>query len=134
MAFMQLNKPFLLDVARYFGVEVSEDDSKQMICAAMAAAEPPVTWEMYKEAFPDIEATSVDKPEQEKAGAAKEFTGSDEPVLIKMERGNPRYEIRGYKFTKEHPFLLVQRNDADVILKTFGFRVATTDEVKRYYA
>jgi hypothetical protein len=133
---MQLNKPFLLEVASYFGVVVSEEDSKQMICAALAAAEPPVTWEMYKQAFPDIPSAEKedDDPKPEKAGAAKEFTGRDEPVLIKMERGNPRYEIRGYKFTKEHPFLLVQRNDADVILKTFGFRVATTDEVKGYYA
>lgn len=136
MSFMQLNKPFLFDVAKYFGVEVSEDASKKDICAAFAAADPPVTWELYKESFPDIEATKDDDDDvNEKTGAAKQFTTSDEPVVIKMERGNPRYEVRGYKFTKEHPFLVVSRPDADFIVNNvFGFRIATTEEVKKYYS
>jgi len=134
MAFKQLNKDLLLDVARYFSVEVPEHANKAQICAAFASAEPPVTWEMYKQSFPDVEDLPV-KPKEEKQGAAAKFTGGDEPVLIKMERGNPRYEVRGYKFTHEHPFLLVERPDADYILnQLFGFRVATTQEVEKYYS
>lgn len=134
MAFKNLNKDLLLMVASYFGVEVPEEANKQQICAALNAAEPPVTWEMYKASFPDPEDLE-DEVAEEKAGAAKKFTGSNDPVLLKMQRGNPRYEVRGYKFTKEHPFLVVERHDADFILNNvFGFRIATAEEAEKYYS
>jgi hypothetical protein len=135
MGFMQLNKPHLLEVARYFSVAVDPESSKQGICAAFAAAEPPVTWDMYNKSFPSLDDnTTVITTESTDTGAAEKFKETNEPVLVKMERGNQRYEIRGYKFTREHPFLLVEKGDAEAILGTFGFRVATTEEVKNYYS
>jgi hypothetical protein len=57
-----------------------------------------------------------------------------ESVLLKMERENPRYEIRGYKFTQKDPFVLVQNDDADFILSNEeGFKMATPREAKEFY-
>lgn len=132
MSFIQLHKDVLLQVADYFSVDVGEKPTKQTIIAAFAEAEPPVTWELYKEHFPDID----DLPDKEEASQASEkFTKDDEPVLLKMERGNYVYQVRGYNFSKTHPFVLVQRADADFILANiFGFRVASPEEVRKYYS
>lgn len=54
-------------------------------------------------------------------------------VLIKMERENPRYDIRGHKFTRENPFALVRDEEADYILAQEGFKVASPREAKEYY-
>lgn len=57
-----------------------------------------------------------------------------EVVLVKMERENPRYDIRGYKFTRKDPFALVKEDDADYILSNVeGFKVASPREAKEYY-
>lgn len=133
MSFTQLNKSFLLEVAKYFSVDVGEKPTKQTIIAAFAQAEPPVTWELYKEHFPDIEDLQDAEPSQN--SASEQFVKDDQPVLLKMERGNYIYQVRGYNFTKAHPFVLVERSDADFILSNiFGFRVATPEEVRKYYS
>lgn len=55
-------------------------------------------------------------------------------VLLKMERDNPRYDIRGYSFTQQNPFALVKERDADFILShNDGFKVASPREAKEFY-
>lgn len=55
-------------------------------------------------------------------------------VLLKMERDNPRYDIRGYSFTQQNPFALVKDRDADFILShNDGFKVASPREAKEFY-
>lgn len=53
--------------------------------------------------------------------------------LIKMVRDNPLFEIRGHKFTTQHPYALVGAADADYILKEDGFRQATPAELREFY-
>lgn len=58
----------------------------------------------------------------------------NQQYLIKMVRDNPLFEIRGHRFTKEHPYALVSSVDADYILtKEDGFRQATPGELTEFY-
>ncbi len=55
-------------------------------------------------------------------------------ILMKMERENPSYEIRGYKFTRDNPFSLVSSTDVDFILShADGFKIASPREAKEFY-
>ena len=56
-------------------------------------------------------------------------------VLVRMTRDNFRYDIIGFTFTKEHPFIAMTEEDAQKIFdKEEGFRIATPKEVQEYYA
>jgi hypothetical protein len=56
-------------------------------------------------------------------------------VLIKYERQNPSFEVLTYKFTSEHPFLLVRPEDADYIVRNIpGFRPALETEAQEFYS
>jgi hypothetical protein len=51
-----------------------------------------------------------------------------------MTRANFRYDIMGFTFTKEHPFVAMNKEDAQEIFdKEEGFRLATPKEVQEYY-
>lgn len=54
--------------------------------------------------------------------------------LVKMTRENPRYDTRGYTFTQQHPYNLVNGEDLEYILtKEDGFRQAFPSELAEYY-
>jgi len=58
----------------------------------------------------------------------------EDTVLVRMTRDNFRYDIMGYTFTKEHPFVAMHKADAQKIFdKEEGFRLATPKEVQEYY-
>jgi hypothetical protein len=51
-----------------------------------------------------------------------------------MTRENFRYDINGFTFTKEHPFIAMTEDNAQEIFdKEEGFRLATPKEVQEYY-
>jgi hypothetical protein len=55
-------------------------------------------------------------------------------VLVRMTRDNFRYDIMGFTFTKEHPFIAMSNEAAQAIFdKEEGFRLATPREVQEYY-
>jgi hypothetical protein len=55
-------------------------------------------------------------------------------ILVKMTRGNYRYDVSGYTFTKDHPFVAMNPDVAQEIFdKEEGFRLATPREVQEYY-
>jgi len=145
MSFQTLNKDVLQQVADEFGVAWSHDNptKSQML---KDFEEEGVTWDLYKKAFPD--PTDEDEAEEEayaqpveevdveavKAAAVK---AQQKPamVLVKMERTNPTYEVRGYRFTQSHPYLVVKSDDADFLVQSkTGFRMATPSEVEQYYS
>src|SRR6478735_12234861 len=101
MSFTTLKKAELLKVAEHFGVEANDALSGTEIMAALASAQPPVTWKMYKEAFSDPEPVHEEKPQEETTPTEAKFSktgkGGD-VVLIKMVRGNRRYETCDYTF------------------------------------
>lgn len=144
MSFQTLNKDVLQDVANEFGVEWShENPTKAQMLKDFE--EEGITWDLYKKAFPDpddddveeeatVEAVEEVNVEEVKAAAVK---AQQRPamVLVKMERTNPTYEVRGYRFTQSHPYLVVKSEDADFLVTSkAGFRMATPSEVEQYYS
>lgn len=152
MSFNSLSKEELYRVAvEDFAVEVKPTDSKKVLLAALA--EDGVTWEMYKQAYPDTEveedevpavvtstdvtgavATEVPVVPKVRTRTEEVNTATADMYLIKMNRENPYFEFRGYKFTTEHPFAVMPAADADKILKQEdGFAIATPSEANEYY-
>ena len=133
MSFRTLNKDVLQHVADEFSVETDKNKTKAEMISDLESAG--VTWEMYKEAFPDLEDLDDAQPAEEKATEEEPAKQSSaKPILIKMDRPNARYEIRGYRFTKDHPYVVVDAADADALLHVYGFRQATPEEVENYYS
>jgi hypothetical protein len=58
----------------------------------------------------------------------------DGTTLLKMTRNNPVYEVRGYRFEREHPYVLVKDEDVDFLIEIEGgFTVAKKSEVESFY-
>lgn len=136
-SFVTLNKDVLQQVANEFGVEWTTEDPKKNEMIKDLEDEG-VTWAMYKDAFPDPtdDEPEDDEPEvQEKTESAAEFKTQPKKVLVKMTRANGTFEVRGYRFTKAHPFLPVSEEDANYIVGNLeGFAIATPGEAEEYYS
>ena len=149
MSFNQLKKDLLRQVAEDFAVDVEDDATKDQIIAALAA--DGVTWDMYKKAFPDEEDQDDAKPKttddvddeddedddeaDSKEDARKQYKKKSSLVLLKMTRSNGTYEVRGHRFTRDHPYLPVSEDDANFILDNIeGFKIATPREAEEYYS
>jgi hypothetical protein len=58
----------------------------------------------------------------------------NDQYLLKMTRENPVYQTRGYEFTEDHPYALVNAADAQWILSNEdGFRQAFPAELAEFY-
>lgn len=156
MSFQQLNKEILFQVTDDFAVDLPEKDkddiTKKEIIAALKR--DGVTWEMYKEAFPSVfdqddvdpdealptldgkEYEDEEEDEEEEKTAIKQFkAGPKKQVLVKMTRANGSFQIRGYNFTREHPYLPVNEDDAVYLTEEQrGFKIANPREVEEYYS
>lgn len=116
----------LKEVAEYFAVDLEGAKTKNEIMAALE--EEGVSYDMYAK-FSEAETEEVELPEKK---AKKAPVG--ETVLVRMDRANARFEINGYTFTREHPFVAMSEEDADFIFSIEqGFRMATPREVQEYY-
>jgi|SRR6476469_9217777 len=145
MSFKQLNKDVLEQVAEEFAVEWSNQDptKNEMI---KDLEDEGVTWDMYKQAFPDPEdqdetpsTSEADEASGDSAdvlAATKNFSqSSGNKVLVRMTRGNGTFQVRGYSFTKAHPFLPVSADDAEYLVNDLGgFKIATPREADEYYS
>lgn len=148
-----LSVPELLEVAEEFGTDANEALDAVQIIARLS--EDGVTAETVAaflegkraaaadaaaaEAAVEVEVTV--KPKGAKGRAVrKPTTGTvvmevPEEVLLYMERENPTYNVRGYKFTHEHPFALVKAADAEFIVENVeGFSYATPKQAREYYS
>lgn len=121
------NKELLKKIADEFGVEVRTNAKAETIIAALE--EDGITWELASQhvgAVAEKNEVLVEEAEERKQTGPKE--------LLKMERANFSYEIRGIKFTREHPYALVPEEDAEWIVENEeGFRYASPKEAKEYY-
>lgn len=129
-----------------FAVDIKATDNKKTVLAALV--EDGVEWSQYAtlkgigvpepepvvEAVPDVLVDTAPEPEVEIITAATLAPSKVQKYLIRMERDNVRYDTRGYKFTQEHPYALVDVDDANYILeKEIGFRMATPRELEEFY-
>jgi DNA gyrase/topoisomerase IV subunit A len=58
----------------------------------------------------------------------------DDRTLLKMTRNNPVYEVRGYRFTRQMPYVFVKTEDVDFLIEVEGgFAVAKPTEVEAFF-
>lgn len=138
-----------------FAVPVDSDANKDTVLAALTEAG--IGWDMYcklmgwNEPVTDPIPVLTDEGDEavEPVAPKTHLIGGEEVIihtaeapvpqvkekyLLKMERKNPQFNIRGHKFTKEHPYALVDRADLDHILDNEkGFRMATPRELEEFY-
>lgn len=145
-----------------FAVDVSEEDGKKVILAALLEAG--IEWKDYLDQHPEFaepgdapenvitspvipgesqkpEPDPKPTPEPVPSQESMVIRVKEEPVarpnekyLVKMVRDNPLFEILGYRFTREHPYALVSPEDAQHILsKEVGFRQALPAELDEFY-
>lgn len=131
MSFDTLKVSELKKIAEDFAVEVDGLKNKADLIAALS--EEGVTWSVYKK--------TLDNKEEEEEMSVEVLPKFDpnkklkeDMVLVKMTRSNFRYDIIGFTFTKEHPFVAMSNENAQAIFdKEEGFRLATPKEVQEFY-
>jgi hypothetical protein len=126
MSFTSMKVSDLREVGEYFAVDLEGLKTKNEILSVLT--EEGITYEMYSK-FLGAEKATVDL---EPKKAKKTIVG--ETVLVRMERANPTYQVNGYVFTKEHPYVAMSVDDAEYLFSNEkGFRMATPREVQEYY-
>ena len=132
MSFYTLKIAELKKIAEDFGVSTDELKNKNDVIAALA--EEGVTWAVYQKTIKDIEDNLEEAPEpQAKFDPKKEI--SEDDVLVRMTRANFRYDILGFTFSKDHPFVAMNKDQAQAIFdKEEGFRLANPKEVQEFYS
>ena len=131
MSFETLKVSELKKIAEDFAVDITNLKNKADIIAALS--EEGVTWSIYSKTLDkDEEAEDMAQEVLPKFDPKKEQ--SSDTVLVRMTRNNFRYDIMGFTFTKEHPFVAMTEDKAQKIFdKEEGFRLATPAEVQDYY-
>jgi len=132
-----------------FAVDIKATDNKKTVLAALV--EDGVKWEQYA-TLRGLNTVKSNAPAPPPVGVFEQPVVRDEEVeiitaqpldanpavqkyLLKMERENVRYDVRGYKFTQEHPYALVSPEDAEYILTNEkGFRQAWPSELEEFYS
>jgi hypothetical protein len=131
MSFETLKVAELKKIAEDFAVDAESLKNKADIIAALS--EEGVTWAVYQKTIKDLEDAEEDSDDiLPRFDSKKEQIG--DTVLVRMTRANFRYDILGHTFTKEHPFVAMNEEDAQSIFDIEeGFRLATPKEVQEYY-
>lgn len=129
MSFDTLKVAELKVIATDFAVDSEGLKNKKDIIAALA--EEGVTWSVYQST---VEAIERDTEEIEVLPKFDPKAQAEDTLLVRMTRDNHRYDIHGYTFTKDHPFVAMSEDDAQKIFDTEeGFRLATPKEVQDFY-
>ena len=129
MSFDTLKVAELKVIATDFAVDTEGLKNKKDVIAALS--EEGVTWSVYQST---IEAIEKDTEEIEILPKFDPKAQPEDTILVRMTRDNHRYDIYGYTFTKEHPFVAMSEDDAQKIFDTEeGFRLATPKEVQDFY-
>lgn len=133
MSFETLKVSELKQIAEDFAVDTENLKNKADIIAALA--EEGVSYAVYEKTLKNIE----DEAEVESQEVLPKFDPKKDQaadtVLVRMTRPNFRYDIMGYTFTKDHPFIAMNETDAQKIFDVEeGFRLATPREAQEFYS
>jgi hypothetical protein len=132
MSFETLKVSELKKIAEDFGVEVDGLKNKADIIAALS--EEGVTWSVYEKTTKALEDEAEDISEEVLPKFDPKKNQAEDTVLVRMDRANFRYDILGHTFTREHPFVAMNKDQAQAIFdKEEGFRLATPKEVQEFY-
>lgn len=149
MSFTKMKFEDLVVIAdRDFAVDTTGMKTKGEVVEALGAAG--VTWDMYErmetarqEKLAELaeqaaaEAEADLEPVEDEVVVTKTRRGrpASRDVLVKMHRQNAYYETNGKKFTREHPFVVMSEEDAQIIFDLEdGFHLATPREAQEYYS
>ena len=133
MSFDTLKVSELRKIAEDFAVDAEGLKNKNDIIAALA--EEGVTWSVYNKTIKKIEEETEDMSVEVLPKFDPKAEQPENTVLVRMSRDNFRYDIMGYTFTKEHPFVAMDKEKAQEIFdKEEGFRLANPKEVQDYYS
>ena len=131
MSFDTLKVAELKKIAEDFAVDTDSLKNKNDIIAALA--EEGVTWAVYEQTIKKIEEEKEEIEILPKFNPKQDI--AEDTVLVRMTRANFRYDIMGFTFTKEHPFVAMHKDKAQAIFdKEEGFRPATPKEVQDFYS
>lgn len=132
MSFETLKVSELKNIAEDFAVDIEGLKNKADIIAALA--EEGVTWSVYNKTIEKMEEEAEDMSVEVLPKFDPKAEQPEDTVLVRMTRDNFRYDILGFTFTKQHPFVAMNKDDAQKIFdKEEGFRLATPKEVQEYY-
>lgn len=132
MSFETLKVSELKKIAEDFAVDTDGLKNKADIIAALA--EEGVTWSVYNKTIEKMEEDAEDMSVEVLPKFDPKAEQPEDTVLVRMTRDNFRYDIMGYTFTKQHPFIAMNKDEAQKIFdKEEGFRLATPKEVQEYY-
>jgi pyruvate/2-oxoacid:ferredoxin oxidoreductase alpha subunit len=132
MSFETLKVSELKKIAEDFGVELEGLKGKADIIAALA--EEGVTWSVYNKTVEKIETEAEDMSQEVLPKFDPKKEQPEDTVLVRMTRANFRYDIQGFTFTREHPFVAMNKDVAQKIFdKEEGFRLATPADVQDFY-
>lgn len=144
MSFTRLNKDELVEVAKFFVVDVEPADeekgpTKKELLAALSAGDEPVTWDDYNNIYLAAKKEGQDKAKGPDLADATEPTPTepaeyDGPTaLVKLTSQNRRLDKFGYTFTQSHPFHKVPEEVAELMVRSGDFRLALPSEVADFY-
>jgi hypothetical protein len=132
MSFETLKVAELKKIAEDFAVDTEGLKNKADIIAALT--EEGVTYSVYAKTIEVLEEAEVEVDEVLPKFDPKKEQPKDN-VLVRMTRANFRYDILGYTFTKDHPFIAMKEEDAQQIFDVEeGFRLATPREAQEFYS
>lgn len=132
MSFSSLKLEELRQVAETFAVDHDSAKNKADLIALLA--EEGVSFDMYQN-FTQAEKAEPELDQKTVKGSPEKVTPQSGQVLVKMERMNPSYDVMGFTFTRENPFIVMSEKSAQDIFDTQeGFRLATPKEVQEFYS
>jgi len=133
MSFTDLKIKELKEIADTFGIDAANLKVKQEVIASLE--EEGITFQMY-ESFKNTDKQEIEISDiEKKSRESKKKLNQETSVLVKMERNNHSYQVVGYTFTQEHPFVAMPESDAQRVFDTHeGFRMATPREAQEFYA
>lgn len=130
MTFETMKVAELKKIAEDFAVDTEGLKNKVDIIAALS--EEGVTFAVYAKTL-DVKEEEAEMSEEEVLPKPDKSQSKDN-VLVRMTRANFRYDILGYTFTKDHPFVAMKEEDAQKIFDVEeGFRLATPREAQEFY-
>lgn len=130
-SFKEMKYPQLVEVAEAFGVEHVGTNKASLLGALADEGVTFAQWDVFANAEHVDPEEILDAPVVPAKATAKAI---ENPVLVKMDRKNFRYETFGKVFTQDHPFVLCDEETAQNIFDAEdGFRMATPREVREYY-
>lgn len=127
--FNELSRQQLNDAAERFGIPVDNRWNEKTLAAKLIEAG--VTIDQIQGAEEILGAVDS-KPES----ALEQFSAKsgDSRVVLKMDRPNKSFSIMGHKFTSDHPYVVMDEEEALTICElTDGFRIAHPTEAAKFY-